>query len=179
MMGRFSGRQTQFYIDVVYGAAFALAFGYLLVYGMDARVVAFQGGLIFGYFLRVWENMTVYERLLAEEVAERAEAQVAEEVETRVPTEAEEAVAEEIEDRVPSEAQAAVAEEVEAQVSSEAEEAVAEEIESQVGDEVEERLTDETEERVVEDVETELLDRLGEVDEDLAAELERRLEDRA
>ena len=50
---RFSGRQTQFYIDTVYGLVFSLGFGYLLFVGMDPRIAAFQGGLVLGYFLRV------------------------------------------------------------------------------------------------------------------------------
>lgn len=162
MRSGFRGRQTQFYIDVVYGIAFAIGFGYLLFVGMDARIAAFQGGLILGYFLRVWENMTVYERILEEEVAEEAEEAVAEEIEAQVPTEAEEAVADEIEEQVPLEA----------------EEAVADEIEDQVADEMEDRITTEAEKRVADQAETELLDRLGEIDEELAADLRERLEER-
>lgn len=117
MRSGFRGRQTQFYIDVVYGIAFAIGFGYLLFVGMDARIAAFQGGLILGYFLRVWENMTVYERILEEEVAEEAEEAVAEEIEAQVPTEAKEAVADEIEDQV--------ADEMEDRITTEAEKRVA------------------------------------------------------
>ena len=91
-MSMLSGRQTQFHIDVVYGLAFSAGFGYLLFVGLDPRVAAFEGGLVLGYFLRVWENMTVYERVLEQEVAERAEAQVSEEVAEQVPAEAEAAV---------------------------------------------------------------------------------------
>jgi hypothetical protein len=108
------GRQTQFYIDLLYGLGFAAGFGYLLLVGMDARVAAFQSGLVFGYFLRVWEKMSVYERILHEEVAAEAEEAVAAEAEVAVAAEAEEAVAEEVEEAVAAEAERAVAEEAEA-----------------------------------------------------------------
>jgi len=126
------GRQTQFYIDLLYGLGFAGGFGYLLFVGMDARIAAFQSGLVFGYFLRVWENMSVYERILQEEVAAEAEEAVAEE--------AEEAVAEEAEAAVAEEAEMAVAEEVEEAVAAEVEEAVAEEAERAVAEEAEEQI---------------------------------------
>ena len=106
------GHQTQFYIDIIYGLGFATGFGYLLFVGMDPRVAAFQGGLVFGYILRVWENMSVYERILQEEVAAEAEAAVAEEAEQAVATEAEAAVAEEVEDAVADAAADRVAEEL-------------------------------------------------------------------
>lgn len=173
------GRQTQFYIDVVYGIALAIGFGYLLFVGMDARVAAFQGGLVLGYILRVWENMSVYERILEEEVAQEAESRVAEEIEEQIPTEAEEQVAREIEEQVPTEAEERVSQEIEDRIPTEAEAQVAREIEEQVPEGMEERVTAEAEEQVVEEAETELLERLGEVDEDLAAELRARLEERA
>lgn len=163
MRQNFHGRQTQFYIDLVYGIAFALGFGYLLFVGMDGRVAAFQGGLVFGYFLRVWENMTVYERILEEEVAREAEEAVADEVETQVPSEAEEAVADEID----------------AQISDEAEEAVADEIDEQITDEVGDRITTEAEEQLADDAETVLLERFEEVDEELATKLRNRLDERS
>ncbi len=105
------GRQTQFYIDLVYGIGFAAGFGYLLI-DLDPRVVAFQGGLVFGYFLRVWEKMTVYERILHEEVAAEAEAVVAEEAEEVVADE----VTAEVGDRFDEELDERVAEEVEEQM---------------------------------------------------------------
>jgi len=123
------GRQTQFYIDLVYGLGFAAGFGYLLV-DLDPRVVAFQGGLVFGYFLRVWENMTVYERILHEEIAAEAEAVVAEEAEEAVAEEAEEAVADE------------VTAEVEKQVGAEVDDRVDEALNERVADEVEEQMDD-------------------------------------
>jgi hypothetical protein len=123
------GRQTQFYIDLVYGLGFAAGFGYLLV-DLDPRVVAFQGGLVFGYFLRVWENMTVYERILHEEIAAEAEAVVAEEAEEAVAEEAEEAVA----DEVTAEVEKQVGAEVGDRVDAALDERVAEEVEEQMDD---------------------------------------------
>ena len=123
------GRQTQFYIDLVYGLGFAAGFGYLLV-DLDPRVVAFQGGLVFGYFLRVWENMTVYERILHEEIAAEAEAVVAEEAEEAVAEEAEEAVA----DEVTAEVEKQVGSEVGDRVDAALDERVAEEVEEQMDD---------------------------------------------
>jgi hypothetical protein len=125
------GRQTQFYVDLIYGLGFAGGFGYLLFVGMNPMIAAFQSGLVFGYFLRVWENISVYERILQEEVA----------------AEAEEAVAQEVED--------AVTEEVEKQVPEE----MADEIEERVGEEVDDRVGDEIDERVSEQVEEQIDDR--------------------
>lgn len=124
------GRQTQFYIDLIYGLGFAGGFGYLLFVGMNPMIAAFQSGLVLGYFLRVWENMSVYERILQEEVAAEAEEAVAEEAEQAVAAEAEAAVAQEVED--------AVTQEVERQVPEE----MADEIEERVGEEVEEQMDD-------------------------------------
>lgn len=135
----FRGRQTQFYLDLVYGLAFSLGFGYLLFVGMDPRVAAFEGGLVFGYFLRVWENMTVYERVLEAEVAEEAEAVVATEVAERVPAEAEAQVQEEVEEQVQAEVEA----EVEDQVQEEVEEQVTDEmadLDEQIDERVDERI---------------------------------------
>lgn len=119
---RFRGKQTQFYIDIVYGVAFSAGFGYLLFVGMDPRIAAFQGGLVLGYFLRVWENMSVYERILEEEIAAEAEDAVAEEVEQRVQPE----VTAEVEQRVPEEIEETVdgriEKEVKERVSSEVDE---------------------------------------------------------
>ena len=173
-----SGRQTQFYIDLVYGAVLALGFGHLLFVGLDARVAAFQGGLVLGYFLRVWENMSIYERVLQEEVAAEAEAAVAE----RVPDEAQEQVASEVEERVPEKVEEHVPEKVEEHVPEKVEEHVPEKVEEHVSDEVEERVSDEVEERVSEEVDervtdevgAELVDRLREIDAELAEEHQKR-----
>jgi hypothetical protein len=154
------GRQTQFYIDVLYGLAFAVGFGYLLLFGMDARVAAFQGGIVLGYFLRVWENMHIYERILEEEVAPRAREEVEAEVESRVP----EQVEEKLEDEVP--------EQVEAEVESQVPEQIEEGVEAQVPDRVEE----EVETQLADEVETKLIDRIGETDEELAERLREHLE---
>lgn len=129
------GRQTQFYIDLIYGLGFAAGFSYLLFVGMDPLIAAFQSGLVLGYFLRVWEKMSVYERILHEEVAAEAEVAVAEE------------------------AEAAVAEEAEAAVAREVQATVADEVEERVGEEVDERFDDEIDERVSEEVEEQIDDR--------------------
>lgn len=128
------GQQTQFYIDIIYGIGFAGAFGYLLFVGMDPKIAAFQGGLVFGYILRVWEKMTVYERILREEVAAEAETEVAREIEEQVPGE----VTAEVEKQVPEE--------------------MAHEIEEQVGEEMDERFEEEFDERVAEEVEEQIDD---------------------
>lgn len=160
------GRQTQFYIDLIYGLGFAIGFGYLLVVGMNPLVAAFQSGLVLGYFLRVWENMSVYERILQEEVAAEAQEAVAHEIEDTVPGEVEDAVAEEFEDEIP--------EEVEAAVTSEVEEAVAEEVEGAVADEAEdavpEEVTAEVEKQVAQEMSDEIKERVGE-------EMEERLQE--
>lgn len=144
------GRQTQFYIDIIYGAGFAGAFGYLLFIGMDPRVAAFQGGLVFGYILRVWENMTVYERILHEEVAAEAESEVARELEEQVPDE----VTAEVERQVPEE----MADEIGAQVGEEMDERFDREIDERVAEEVDEHIDEELDERVAEEVEEQIDD---------------------
>jgi hypothetical protein len=55
--GRLQGRQTQFTIDIVYGLVFVAGFVYMM-FSFDPRVAAFEGGLVIGSFLGVWENMT-------------------------------------------------------------------------------------------------------------------------
>lgn len=134
------GRQTQFYIDLLYGLGFAGGFGYLLFVGMDPRIAAFQSGLVFGYFLRVWENMSVYERILEDEVAAEAEQAVA--------SEAEEAVAAEVEEAVAAEAERAVAEEAEDAMAEE----TTREMEKQMPEETERPLDKEMNERVIKEV---------------------------
>ncbi|MFB6250658.1 MAG: hypothetical protein ABEI27_03045, partial [Halobellus sp.] len=83
LSGRFSGRETQFRIELVYGALFIVGFAYL-VFRIDPRVAALEGGLVLGYLLRVWEKMSIYERVLEEAVSEEAETQVEAEVEAQV-----------------------------------------------------------------------------------------------
>jgi hypothetical protein len=128
------GRQTQFYIDLIYGLGFAGGFGYLLFVGMNPLIAAFQSGLVLGYFLRVWEKMSVYERILHEEVAAEAEEAVAEEAELAVAEEAEEAVAREVEATVADEVEERVGEEVDERFDDEIDERVSEEVEEQVDD---------------------------------------------
>ena len=134
------GRQTQFYIDLIYGLGFAVGFGYLLIVGMNPLVAAFQSGLVLGYFLRVWENMSVYERILHEEVAAEAEEAVSEELEDTMPGEVEEAVADEVERAVADEAETAVPEEVTAEVEKQVAAEMTDKIKKRVGEEMEKRL---------------------------------------
>lgn len=143
-----SGRQTQFYIDIVYGAGFAIGFGYMIFGdGLDPRVAAFEGGLVFGYILRVWENMSVYERILQEEVAAEAEDAVADEIEQTMPDEVEKAVAEEAEEAVPEEVTAEVEKQVAEEIADEIKERVGEEVEERVGERVPAKVKDIAERR--------------------------------
>jgi adenylosuccinate lyase len=128
------GRQTQFYIDLIYGLGFAVGFGYLLVYGMNLAVVSFSAGLMLGYFLRVWEKMIVYERILQEEVAAEAEQVVAEEAEAVIAEEAEETVADEVIAEVEKQVPEAMSDQIEEQLDEEMEERVAQEVEEQMDD---------------------------------------------
>jgi cobalamin biosynthesis protein CbiD len=80
---RFQGRQTQFHIELLYGFLFIAGFGYL-AFRVDPRVAAFEGGLVVGYLLRIWEKMSIYERILEEVVSEEAQRQVESEVQDQV-----------------------------------------------------------------------------------------------
>lgn len=131
MLSRFSGRQPQFYIDLVYGLAFSFGFGYLLFVGMDPRIAAFQGGLVLGYFLRVWENMTVYEQILQEEVTAEVEQQVPEEVTA------------EVEQQVPEEVSGEVEEEVQRHVGQEVEDHIDDRLAEKVREQINERVDEE------------------------------------
>ena len=95
LSGRFQGRQTQFHIELLYGALFVIGFVYL-VFRVDPRVAAFEGGLVVGYLLRIWEKMSIYERLIEEAVSQEAETQVEAEVQEQVG----ERVGEEVEEQV-------------------------------------------------------------------------------
>ena len=132
---RLQGRQTQFYIEFLYGFLFIAGFA-LLMFQFDPRVAAFEGGLVVGYILRVWEKMSIYERIIEESVSEAAESQVEAELDEQVPEE--------------------VQTEVQAQVPAEVETELDEQVHEQVTDEVETEL----EEQVADEVETELDDRL-------------------
>lgn len=158
------GRQTQFYIDVLYGLAFSAGFGYLLVFGMDARVAAFQGGIVLGYFLRVWENMHIYERILEEEISSQAQEQVEVELETQVP--------EQIEEEVETQAQ----EQLEAELETRVPERIESGVEDHVADEVEAQISGEAEERIIAEAGSKLCDRIEDIDEGLADQLRERLE---
>ncbi|MFB6072043.1 MAG: hypothetical protein ABEJ88_03655, partial [Halobacterium sp.] len=107
---RLRGRETQFYVELLYGLLFVAGFAYL-VFRVDPRVAAFEGGLVVGYLLRVWEKMSIYERVLEEVVSEEAATQVASEVEEQVG----DTVVDEVEETVADE----VAEEVEERVADE------------------------------------------------------------
>lgn len=143
------GRQTQFYIDIIYGIMFGIGFGYLLIVDMDPRIAAFQGGLVLGYFLRVWENMVVYERILHEAVAAEAEEAVAGEVAAQLPSAAEAEVAREIEERVPDEVTAEIERQVPAEVTAEVEEQVGDEIEAQIDNRVAKEVEDQMEDHTM------------------------------
>jgi hypothetical protein len=56
-------RGRQLHIELLYGVLLLAGCGYLAV-RFDPRVAAFEGGLVVGYLLRVWEKMSIYERLL-------------------------------------------------------------------------------------------------------------------
>jgi hypothetical protein len=113
------GRGTRFHVELLYGVLFVAGFAYL-VFRVDARVAAFEGGPVVGYLLRVWEKMSIYERVLEDAVSAEAERQVADEAERQVADE--------------------VAEEVERQVADE----VDERVEETVGADVADRLRDGT-----------------------------------
>lgn len=151
----FTGQQTQFYIDIVYGVLFAGGFGILLFGGLDVRIAAFQGGLVLGYFLRVWERMSVYERILREEVAAEAHDAVTSEIDQHVPDEAQEAVADEAAEAVAREVAAELDEQVEPEVTAEVERQVAEEMAA----EIKERVTEE----VTKQVDREIEERIAEI----------------
>lgn len=129
---RFQGKQTQFHIELVYGLLFIAGFA-VLAFRVDPRIAAFEGGLVVGYLLRIWEKMTIYERLLEEMVSREAETQVAAEVDEQVADE----VAAELEQQVGDE------------VATEVEEQVTDEVQSQLEDEIAD-LDEQIDERVAE-----------------------------
>lgn len=141
--GRFQGRQTQFHIELLYGVLFIVGFGYL-VYRVDPRVAAFEGGLVVGYLLRVWEKMSIYERILEESVSREAERQVEAEVEEQVSDEIETEVREQVGDEVQRQVDDEVAAEIEEQIDEEVDERLEEQVEAEVGDldeQIDERVT--------------------------------------
>ena len=128
LSGRFQGRETQFHIELLYGALFIGGFAYL-VFRVDPRVAAFEGGLVVGYLLRIWEKMSIYERLIQEAVSAEAETQVEAEVEQQV-------------DRVEEQVDEQVEERIEEQVDEQVEERVEEQVEEKVDEQVEEKVTE-------------------------------------
>lgn len=142
---RLQGKQTQFHIELVYGLLFIAGFA-VLAFRVDPRIAAFEGGLVVGYLLRIWEKMAIYERILEEMVSREAETQVASEVDDQVADE----VAAEVEEQVGDE----VAAEVEQQVGDEVDDRIGEEVQTQVEEEIgdldeqiDERVAKHTEER--------------------------------
>jgi len=156
LSSRFQGRQTQFHVELLYGILFIAGFGYL-VFRVDPRVAAFEGGLVVGYLLRMWEKMSIYERILEESIAEEAEAQVASEVEEQVTEEVEAEVEEQVADEVATEAAEQVGEEVDQVL----EEQVAEEVSTTVDTRIEEAVDTELEEQLPENIDD--IDELAEV----------------
>jgi len=123
------GRQTQFYIEFLYGFLFIAGFA-LLMFQFDPRIAAFEGGLVVGYILRVWEKMSIYERIIEESVSEAAESQVEAELDEQVPEE----VQTEVQAQVPAEVETELDEQVQEQVTDEVEERVADEVEAELDD---------------------------------------------
>lgn len=118
---RLQGRETQFYVELLYGLLFIAGFGYL-AFRVDPRVAAFEGGLVAGYLLRIWEKMSIYERILEEAVSREAETQVEAEVEAQVADEVEAEVEDQVAEEVEAEVETQVADEVEQQVAERLEE---------------------------------------------------------
>lgn len=150
---RLQGKQTQFHIELVYGLLFIAGFA-VLAFRVDPRIAAFEGGLVVGYLLRIWEKMAIYERILEEMVSREAETQVASEVDNQVAAEVEEQVGDE------------VAAELEQQVGDE----VAAEVEQQVGDEVDDRIGEE--------VQTQVEEEIGDLDEQIDERVAKHTEER-
>jgi uncharacterized membrane protein YheB (UPF0754 family) len=131
LTGRFQGRGTQFHIELLYGALFIGGFAYL-VFRVDPRVAAFEGGLVVGYLLRVWEKMSIYERIIQETASEAAETQVEEEVGEQVEERVDEQVEERVEERVDTRIESQVREEVEERVDEQVEEKVEQQVDEHI-----------------------------------------------
>jgi len=152
--GRLQGRQTQFYIELLYGVLFIGGFAFL-VFRVDPRVAAFEGGLVVGYLLRIWEKMSIYERILEGIVSQEAETQVASEVEEQV-EDVDERIEREVDEQVGEEITAEVEEQVGDEITAEVEEQVGDEITAEVEEQVEdvdERIEREVDERIAEEIE--------------------------
>lgn len=109
-------RRTQFAIDLAYGGIFLAGFALLVWSGFDARIAAFLGGIVAGYFLHVWEKMSTYERVLEEAVSLEVQQQVGPsveaEVQEQVAPEVEREVEQTVEERVEAEVERKVEEEL-------------------------------------------------------------------
>lgn len=130
--------RVQFSIDLLYGALFVVAFGYL-VFEFDPRVAAFAGGLVIGYFLHVYEKMSTFERVLRDAVRGEAQRRVPREVEKQVGPSVERAVEEQVAPSVEAEVEARLGESVQAEVESRVGD-LDERIEREVGDRVDEEM---------------------------------------
>ena len=73
-----------------------------LVFRVDPRVAAFEGSLVAGYLLRIWEKMSIYERILEGIISQEAETQVASEVEEQV-KDVDERIEREVDERIAEE----------------------------------------------------------------------------
>jgi cobalamin biosynthesis protein CbiD len=142
LSGRFQGRETQFHIELLYGALFIAGFAYL-AFRVDPRVAAFEGGLVVGYLLRIWEKMSIYERILQEAVSREAETQVEAEVEAQV-DQVEERVDEQVEEQVDERLDRRVEEQV-GRVEERVDDRIETEVEKQVDEQIEGSAGDDTE----------------------------------
>lgn len=129
---RLQGRQTQFHIELLYGLLFVAGFGYL-VFRVDPRVAAFEGGLVVGYLLRIWEKMSIYERIIEEAVSREAQSQVEAEVEEQVADEVATEVEEQVEDEMATEIEEQVEDEI-GDLDEQIDERVAEQLEDGTAD---------------------------------------------
>jgi len=146
LRSRLQGHQTQFFIELLYGLLFIAGFA-LLMFQFDPRVAAFEGGLVIGYILRVWEKMSIYERIIEAQVSEAAESQVEAELDEQVPEE----VQTEVQAQVPAEVETELDDQVEAEVTDRVEEQVVDEVEAELEAQVADEIEAELDERLDDD----------------------------
>lgn len=121
VLRRFQGKQTQFHVELLYGLLFIAGFGFL-VFRVDPRVAAFEGGLVVGYLLRIWEKMSIYERILEEAVSREAQSQVEAEVEEQVEAEVDKQVEEQVDEQIDEQIDEQLDEQLDEQVTERLEE---------------------------------------------------------
>ncbi|WP_435180234.1 hypothetical protein [Halorussus sp. AFM4] len=139
-------REVRFYVELLYGLLFVGGFAFL-AFEVDPRVAAFEGGLVVGYLLRVWEKMSIYERVLERAVSEEAEEQVATELDERVGERVDTEVRQQMDgvsDRIDEEVAAQVDEQVEAEVEQQVDAELDEQVEAEVEQQVERALETES-----------------------------------